>query len=91
MAKLDIKRVKEYMEELGYERDEAINLVKAEMEEESAAKKDFDDKTKTDPEDNKPRLTKEDVMQILADEKAKEKKIEPETKEDMSDVLKRLI
>ena len=33
MSKLDIKRVKEYMEELGYERDEAIDLVRAEEEE----------------------------------------------------------
>ena len=92
MAKLDIKRVKEYMDELGYERDEAISLVKAEMEEEADAKKDFNNQTNVDDkkEDNKG-LTKEDVLQILAEDKQKNDSIEADKKEEMSDVLKRLI
>lgn len=92
MAKLDIKRVKEYMDELGYERDEAISLVKAEMEEEADAKKDFNNQTNAEnkKEDNKG-LTKEDVLQILAEDKQKNDSIEADKKEEMSDVLKRLI
>lgn len=91
MAKLDIKRVKEYMEELGYERDEAINLVKAEMEEESAAKKDFDDKTKKEDKPEDKGMTKEDILQIMAEEKAKENTITETPKEETVDILKRLI
>ena len=84
--KLDIKRVKEYMEQLGYERDEAIALVKAEDEEET--KTDFEEQTKT--EENKG-LTKEDILQIIAEEKEKEHTHENIEKETMSDALKKLL
>lgn len=91
MAKLDIKRVKEYMDELGYERDEAIKLVQAEMEEETKAKKDFDDKTKKEDNTEDKGLTKEDILQIMAEEKAKENTITETQKEETVDILKRLI
>ena len=90
MAKLDIKRVKEYMEELGYERDEAIALVKA--EEEEAKKTDFEDQTNTTTQTEiTPGLTKEDVLQIMAEQKEKEKGIDNVEKETMSDTLKKLL
>ena len=91
MAKLDIKRVKEYMDELGYERDEAIKLVQAEMEEETKAKKDFDDKTKKEDNTEDKGLTKEDILQIMAEEKAKENTITETQKEETVDILNRLI
>lgn len=90
MAKLDIKRVKEYMEELGYERDEAIALVKA--EEEEAKKTDFEDQTNTNTQtETTTALTKEDVLQIMAEQKEKEKGIDNVEKETMSDALKKIL
>ena len=89
MSKLDIKRVKEYMEELGYEREEAIALVKA--EEEEAKKTDFEDQTNTTQTETTPGLTKEDVLQIMAEQKEKEKGIDNVEKETMSDTLKKLL
>lgn len=89
MSKLDIKRVKEYMEELGYERDEAIELVKA--EEEEAKKTDFEDQTNTKQTEATPGITKEDVLQIIAEQKEKEKGIDNVEKETMSDALKKIL
>lgn len=89
MSKLDIKRVKEYMEELGYERDEAIDLVRA--EEEEAKKTDFEDQTSTKQTETTPGLTKEDVLQIMAEQKEKEKGIDNVEKETMSDALKKIL
>ena len=89
MSKLDIKRVKEYMEELGYERDEAIELVRA--EEEEAKKTDFEDQTNTKQTETTPGLNKEDVLQIMAEQKEKEKGIDNVEKETMSDALKKIL
>lgn len=89
MSKLDIKRVKEYMEELGYERDEAIDLVRA--EEEEAKKTDFEDQTNTKQIETTPGLTKEDVLQIMAEQKEKEKGVDNVEKETMSDALKKIL
>jgi hypothetical protein len=89
MSKLDIKRVKEYMEELGYERDEAIALVKA--EEEEAKKTDFEEQTDTKKTETTPGITKEDVLQIIAEQKEKEKGIDNVEKETMSDALKKIL
>jgi len=89
MSKLDIKRVKEYMEELGYERDEAIELVKA--EEEEAKKTDFEEQTDTTQTEITPGITKEDVLQIIAEQKEKEKGIDNVEKETMSDALKKIL
>lgn len=89
MSKLDIKRVKEYMEELGYERDEAIELVKA--EEEEAKKTDFEEQTNTKQTEITPGITKEDVLQIIAEQKEKEKGIDNVEKETMSDALKKIL
>lgn len=89
MSKLDIKRVKEYMEELGYERDEAIDLVRA--EEEEAKKTDFEDQTNTKQTETTPGITKEDVLQIIAEQKEKEKGIDNVEKETMSDALKKIL
>lgn len=89
MSKLDIKRVKEYMEELGYERDEAIELVKA--EEEEAKKTDFEGQTNTKQTETTPGITKEDVLQIIAEQKEKEKGIDNVEKETMSDALKKIL
>jgi hypothetical protein len=89
MSKLDIKRVKEYMEELGYERDEAIALVKA--EEEEAKKTDFEEQTNTTQTETTPGITKEDVLQIIAEQKEKEKGIDNVEKETMSDALKKIL
>lgn len=89
MSKLDIKRVKEYMEELGYERDEAIDLVRA--EEEEAKKTDFEYQTNTKQTEATPGITKEDVLQIIAEQKEKEKGIDNVEKETMSDALKKIL
>lgn len=89
MSKLDIKRVKEYMEVLGYERDEAIDLVRA--EEEEAKKTDFEDQTDTKQTETEPGLTKEDVLQIMAEQKEKEKGVDNVEKETMSDALKKIL
>lgn len=89
MSKLDIKRVKEYMEELGYERDEAIELVKA--EEEEAKKTDFEEQTNKTQTETTPGITKEDVLQIIAEQKEKEKGIDNVEKETMSDALKKIL
>lgn len=89
MSKLDIKRVKEYMEELGYERDEAIELVKA--EEEEAKKTDFENQTNIKQTETTPGITKEDVLQIIAEQKEKEKGIDNVEKETMSDALKKIL
>lgn len=89
MSKLDIKRVKEYMEELGYERDEAIELVKA--EEEEAKKTDFEEQINTTQTETTPGITKEDVLQIIAEQKEKEKGIDNVEKKTMSDALKKIL
>lgn len=94
MALLDIKRVKMYMDELGYDRDEAISLVKAEMNEDTNAIKDFNKQTETKKEEKKEEpeyVTKADLEQLLAKKEAEKKEIKEEKPETMEEILKRLV
>lgn len=88
---LDLKRVETYIK-LGWSKEEALELVKAEAEEEQSAKKDFEAQTETKEEKKEPEtFTKADVEQMIANalnQKETQKEIPKET---MSDALKKLV
>ena len=90
---LDLKRVETYIK-LGWSKEEALDLVKAEAEEEQSAKKDFEAQTQTETKEEKKEqetFTKADVEQMIANalnQKETQKEIPTET---MSAALKKLV
>lgn len=90
---LDLKRVETYIK-LGWSKEEAFDLVKAEAEEEQSAKKDFEAQTQTETKEEKKdpeTFTKADVEQMIANALNQQKTQKEIPKETMSDALKKLV
>lgn len=94
MAKVDLKRVEEYIK-LGWEKEEALEMAKAEAEEESAAINDFNNKTNNQTNNQttqkEEQLTKADIAQMVADAVAQTQTTPDAPKQTMSDVLGKLV
>lgn len=94
MAKTDLKRVKEYIE-LGWTKEEALDMAKAEAEEESAAINDFNNQTNTQTNNQTTQkeepITKADIAQMVADAVAQTQTTQNIEKQTMSDVLGKLV
>ena len=95
MAKMDIERMKQLIE-CGFDKNEALDIVKAEAEEETKielekaekekAEKEKAEKEKAEKEkaeEKNTNLTKEDVEQMMADREADRKTEKEEEYEDM--------
>ena len=94
MAKTDLKRVKEYIE-LGWTKEEALEMAKSEAEEESAAINDFNNQTNTQSNNQTTQkeelITKADIAQMVADAVAQTQTTQNVEKQTMSDVLGKLV
>lgn len=90
MAKTDLKRVKEYIE-LGWTKEEALEMAKAEAEEESAAINDFNNQTNNQTTQKDEPISKADIAQMVADAIAQTQTTPDAPKQTMSDVLGKLV
>ena len=85
MAKMDIERMKQLIE-CGFDKNEALDIVKAEAEEETKIELEKAEKEKAEKEkaeEKNTNLTKEDVEQMMADREADRKTEKEEEYEDM--------
>lgn len=94
MAKVDLKRVEEYIK-LGWTKEEALDMAKAEAEEESAAINDFNNQTNNQTNNQSTQkeepITKADIAQMVADAVAQTQTTQNVEKQTMSDVLGKLV